>query len=375
MALHSIEAIIEDIRQGKMVIMVDDEDRENEGDLVMAAEKVTPFHINFMARFARGLICLPLTKEKCAQLKLPLMVMENHSAFRTNFTTSIEAAQGVTTGISAQDRAHTILSAAQPNAQPKDIVQPGHVFPIMSQPGGVLVRAGHTEASTDLARLAGLTPAGVLCEILNEDGSMARRPQLEVFAKQHQLKMGTIADLIRYRLRHEPTVKEVKRTLIETRFGQFECVAFVDEVTQQQHMAFLYGSPRKDEGAWVRVHVHDILEVALCTRGRWPLEAAFSFVAQSQAAGAVLLLEQPILSEAGLCEKMQKLSVVGTPKEKKEQAMKEERLIGIGSQILSALGFGKIAVLGEKKQYCGLSGFGLEVVQYLSFEQANGKRV
>lgn len=200
MTIHQIEDIIEDIRQGKMVVMMDDEDRENEGDIILAAEKVTAEHINFMIRFARGLVCLPLTKIHCEALRLPMMVSNNHSKFGTNFTVSIEAAFGVTTGISAQDRAHTILTAVAPHAKPEDLVHPGHIFPIMAQPGGVLVRAGHTEASVDLTRLAGLRPAAVLCEILNEDGTMARRPELEIFAKKYDLKIGTIAALIQYRL-------------------------------------------------------------------------------------------------------------------------------------------------------------------------------
>lgn len=208
MPIHGIEEIIEEIRQGNMVIMMDDEDRENEGDLIMAAEKVTPMHINFMIRFARGLVCLPLTPEHCQRLNLPLMAAQNRSQFSTNFTVSIEAANGVTTGISAHDRAHTIRTAVSPQVKSEDIVQPGHIFPIMAKSQGVLERAGHTEASVDLARLAGFQPAAVICEILNEDGTMARRPQLELFAKEHQLKIGTIASLIAYRSRENRGAKE-----------------------------------------------------------------------------------------------------------------------------------------------------------------------
>lgn len=206
MTIHRTEDIIEDIRQGKMVVMIDDEDRENEGDIIMAAEKVKPEHITFMAREACGLICLPLSKERCEQIGLSRIVGNNHSRFAANFTLSIEAAEGVTTGISAIERAHTILTAIQPNATPFDVVQPGHVFPIMAEPGGVLVRGGHTEASVDLAQLAGLAPAGVLCEILNEDGSMARLPELIIFAKKHGLKLGTIADLVKYRLKMQAAI-------------------------------------------------------------------------------------------------------------------------------------------------------------------------
>ena len=225
---NSTEEIIEDLRQGRMVVIMDDEDRENEGDLVMAAELVTPAAVNFMARYGRGLICLTLTREHCRQLRLPLMVGVNESAHRTNFTVSIEAADGVTTGISATDRATTILAAVKPDAQPQDIVQPGHIFPLMAQPGGVLVRAGHTEAGCDLVRLAGLTPAAVIVEILNEDGSMARRPDLELFAREHGLKIGTIADLIQYRVRHEKTVERVHDCLLPTEYGNFRMHAYQD---------------------------------------------------------------------------------------------------------------------------------------------------
>lgn len=208
MTIHTIEEIIEDIRQGKMVVMMDDEDRENEGDIIMAACKVTPWHINFMARYARGIICLPLPKERCEQLGLPLMVPGSFSHFMANFTVSIEASSGVTTGVSASDRAHTVLTAMKLDAKPGDISQPGHVFPIMAQAGGVLTRKGHTEASVDLTHLAGLIPGAVICEVLNEDGTMARRPQLEQFVKEHGLKLGTIDSLIRYRMNREPTLKE-----------------------------------------------------------------------------------------------------------------------------------------------------------------------
>lgn len=208
MTINTIEEIIEDIRQGKMVVMMDDEDRENEGDIIMAASKITPWHINFMARFARGIVCLPLPATRCKQLGLALMVPGNISHFMANFTVSIEASSGVTTGVSAHDRAHTVLTAIKPDAKPKDISQPGHVFPIMAQEGGVLTRKGHTEASVDLTTLAGLTPGAVICEVLNEDGTMARRPQLEVFVKEHGLKLGTIESLIRYRLNLASTLKE-----------------------------------------------------------------------------------------------------------------------------------------------------------------------
>jgi len=219
MKLNSIPEIVEDIRQGRMVVLIDDEDRENEGDLVMAASMVKPEDINFMARFGRGLICMPITRERCAQLNLPLMVNKNEARFATNFTISMEAAEGITTGISAYDRAHTIRTAVRPDAGPTDISQPGHVFPLMTQAGGVLTRAGHTEASADLSMLAGLEPAAVLVEILNEDGTMARRPELEEFARTHDLKIGTIADLIKYRLETERSIECLSRHEVETDFG------------------------------------------------------------------------------------------------------------------------------------------------------------
>jgi 3,4-dihydroxy-2-butanone 4-phosphate synthase len=246
MALNTIEEIIDDLRQGKMVIIMDDEDRENEGDLLMAAEQVTPEAINFMARYGRGLICLTLTRERCQQLRLPLMVGINESPHSTNFTVSIEAASGVTTGISAADRATTVQAAVRPDALPQDLVQPGHIFPLMAQPGGVLVRAGHTEAGCDLARLAGLAPASVIVEILNEDGTMARRPDLEVFAQRHGLKIGTIADLIHYRVANEKTIERVSECNLPTEFGDFRLIAFQDCIDNELHMALVKGgSPRR----------------------------------------------------------------------------------------------------------------------------------
>lgn len=362
--MHSIESIIEDIAQGKMVVIMDDEGRENEGDVIIAAEKVTPFHINFMARFARGLICLPLSKERCQELHLPLMVANNHSKFFTNFTVSIEAATGVTTGISAHDRAHTILTAVADNARPQDIVQPGHIFPIMAQPGGVLIRAGHTEASTDLARLAGLKPAAVLCEILNEDGTMARYSELVKFSKRHGLKLGTIADLIRYRLARETTLKEIARSNFPTQWGNFQLVVFNDQILGNNHFALVYGTPQKDSLASVRVHVSDpILDIpgTPWAEKRWSLEKALAQIAQAQQGALVLLTPQTISSKEWL-GRIETLS--------EQEGSKEGKwpLIGVGSQILSLLGFGKIRVLGEKRHYCALSGFNLEVVEYCPYQ-------
>ncbi|MFZ0467975.1 MAG: 3,4-dihydroxy-2-butanone-4-phosphate synthase, partial [Thiogranum sp.] len=247
MQLNSIEEIIDDIRDGRMVIIMDDEDRENEGDLIMAASLVRPEDINFMATHGRGLICMTLTRERCRQLSLPLMVNDNQDQHSTNFTLSIEAAEGVTTGISAYDRAHTVRSAVQPAARPQDLVQPGHIFPLMARPGGVLTRAGHTEAGCDLARLAGLEPASVIVEILNEDGSMARRPDLEKFAASHGLKVGTIADLIHYRISNEKSVERVADCALATEYGEFHLYAYQDIVNKGLHLALVKGELSADE--------------------------------------------------------------------------------------------------------------------------------
>ncbi|MDH5180954.1 MAG: 3,4-dihydroxy-2-butanone-4-phosphate synthase, partial [Gammaproteobacteria bacterium] len=259
MELNSIEEIIEDFRQGKMVILMDDEDRENEGDLIMAAELVRADDINFMAKFGRGLICLTLTQQRCEQLNLPLMVKSNNDLHSTNFTLSIEAARGVTTGISAADRAVTVRAAVAVNAKPTDIVQPGHIFPLMAQPGGVLTRAGHTEAGCDLARLANLEPAAVIVEILNEDGSMARRPDLEKFAQEHGLKIGTVADLIHYRMQNEKTVERVAGSKLPTKCGDFELHAFKNMIDGQVHLALVKGNLDTSKPVLVRVHVENTL--------------------------------------------------------------------------------------------------------------------
>src|SRR5574344_2740456 len=246
MSLNSIEEIIADIRAGKMVILMDDEDRENEGDLIIASECVTAEHINFMAKHARGLICMPMTRERCELLKLPLMAPRNGSGFGTKFTVSIEAAEGVTTGISAADRARTVQAAVAKNAVADDIVSPGHIFPLRAQPGGVLARAGHTEAACDLARMAGFQPSGVICEIMNDDGSMARRPELEKFAAEHGIKIGTIADLIHYRLVHEHTVERLSERALDSELGQFKLITYRDQVEGQVHLALVKGEIHAD---------------------------------------------------------------------------------------------------------------------------------
>ena len=281
-----------------MVILMDDEDRENEGDLLMCADAVRPEDINFMARFGRGLVCLTLTQEKCRALRLPLMTSDNASGFGTNFTVSIEAAQGVTTGISAQDRALTVRTAVKADAKPEDVVQPGHIFPIMAQPGGVLTRAGHTEAGCDLARMAGRTPASVICEILKDDGTMARRPDLEVFAKEHDLKIGTIADLIRYRLENEHTVERVAETHVQTEFGEFRLVTYQDTVDNTVHLAMVRGTLSAKQPILVRVHIRNMLQDVLGVRHgdfSWPVRRALERIAQ-EGQGVVVLLRKPARS-------------------------------------------------------------------------------
>src|SRR3954447_2141142 len=299
--LNSVEEILEELRAGRMVVIMDDEDRENEGDLLMPASLVRPEDINFMARFGRGLICLTLTRERCRQLRLPLMVSETDRERRTNFTLSIEAAQGVTTGISAYDRAHTVRTAVAPNASPEDLRQPGHIFPIMAQPGGVLTRAGHTEAGCDLARLAGFEPAAVIVEIMNDDGTMARRPDLEVFAKQHNLKIGTIADLIRYRLRNERSVERVSEQNVQTEFGEFRMYTYEDRVHKGQHIALAHGTLDGSEPPLVRVHVADTMRDLLGVRGdsnAWTLRAAMERIARA-GSGVAVILHDPETSNEG----------------------------------------------------------------------------
>ena len=373
MQFYSIEDIIEDIKQGKPVVMVDDEDRENEGDVIFAAEKATPELVNFMVRHARGLVCMPLTEKKCKQLKLPLMVpIGNGAKFSTNFTLSIEAAHGVTTGISAQDRATTILAAANPNALPEDIVQPGHIFPIMAQPGGVLARAGHTEASTDLARLAGFESTAVLCEIMNEDGTMMRGNALFEFCHTHQLKIGTIADLIAYRMKTESTIQAVYEKSLNTPFGNFKLNVFEDTISGMHHYCFIKGVPNKEKEALIRVQVHEpVLDLPVLSHLKtdtWSMEEALTAIDRS-GSGAFVLLAQPTspktnIEQLDLLAHLQSSTGGQCSKPVRERSA-DWRLNGVGSQILSTLGFGKIRVLGSEKRYYGLSGFGLSVVGFM----------
>ncbi len=371
MQLNSIEEIISDIRDGKMVIIMDDEDRENEGDLVMAASMVRPEDINFMARYGRGLICLTLTRERCRQLSLPLMVNDNQDQHATNFTLSIEAAEGVTTGISAYDRAHTVLTAVQPDARPQDLVQPGHIFPLMARPGGVLTRAGHTEAGCDLARLAGLEAAAVIVEILNEDGSMARRPDLEKFALDHGLKVGTIADLIHYRIANEKSVEPVAECDLPTEYGTFRLHAYQDIVNKGLHLALVKGRIDPQQPTLVRVHVQntlgDLFGAQMSDTG-WPLRDAMRRV-NEHGSGVVVVLGQQE-SPRDLVQRMQcynEHEKTGEPVVREERH--ELRTHGIGAQILADLGVKRMHVLSAPMVVHGLSGFGLEVVDYIDGSQ------
>jgi 3,4-dihydroxy 2-butanone 4-phosphate synthase/GTP cyclohydrolase II len=373
-ALNTIPELLEEIHAGRMVVLMDDEDRENEGDLVMAASKVRPEDINFMARYGRGLICLPLTRERCRQLRLPLMVNQNQARYATNFTVSIEAAEGITTGISAYDRAHTIRTAVEPDARPEDLSQPGHVFPLMTQPGGVLARAGHTEASVDLAMLAGLEPAAVLVEILNEDGSMARRPQLEQFARDHGLKIGTIADLIHYRMRNEKTVEEVSVHDVDTDFGPFLAHAYRDRIEDRLHLALVRGSIDPEQPFLVRVHVQnplsDVVSIHRPDFGM-PLRAALAAVDEA-GAGLVLVLGSHMDDDAAL-RLLQQIPEPAIHANGDNRRSRELRTYGIGAQIIADLGIRKMRVLSAPwKKLTGLAGFGLEVVEYI--ETHGGKK-
>jgi len=368
MPLSSIEEIIEDMRQGKMIILMDDEDRENEGDLIIPAQKVTPEVINFMAREGRGLICLTLSAERCQQLNLPQMVSSNTDMHGTNFTVSIEASKGVTTGISAGDRAVTILAATEAGAGPEDIVMPGHIFPLRAEPGGVLTRAGHTEAGCDLARLAGLEPSSAIVEILNEDGTMARRDDLEIFSAQHDIKMGTIADLIHYRIEQEKTIERMESCTLPTEHGDFQLVSYLDAYDKRMHMAMVYGEPDMSKPVLVRVHVQntlcDILGAQLeeCSHS---LDKAMTHIAKA-GEGVIVVLRNADSSDAilqGIKKYKQLEKGVNLP-----QASHDLRTYGLGAQILLDLGIRDMRILGSKVKLHGLSGFGLEISDYVDFD-------
>ena len=368
MKLNTPKEIIEDIRHGKMVILMDDEDRENEGDLIMAADMLTPEHINFMVTHARGLVCLPMTEDRARNLNLTLMVDNNNAQFATNFTVSIEAAEGVTTGISAADRARTIQAAVAANAKASDIVQPGHIFPLVAKNGGVLTRAGHTEAAVDLARLAGRSDAGVIVEILNDDGSMARRPDLEKFAKKHDLKIGTIADLIEYRNHNETTVERIAKCKLPTSHGEFDLYTFKDTIDQQVHFAMVKGEVTEMDAPLVRVHLQntfsDMLGSDRSVNRSFSIDDGLAKVAEQ---GGVFVL-------LGKQENQQDL--INVVKRFEAEDLGENvapakwtgtsRNVGVGSQILAQLGVSKMRLLSSPKKYHALSGFGLEVVEYVS---------
>jgi 3,4-dihydroxy 2-butanone 4-phosphate synthase/GTP cyclohydrolase II len=371
--LNSVEEILDELRAGRMVVVMDDEDRENEGDLLMPASLVRPEDINFMARFGRGLICLTLTRERCRQLRLPLMVSETDRERRTNFTLSIEAAQGVTTGISAYDRAHTVRTAVAPNASPEDLRQPGHIFPIMAQPGGVLTRAGHTEAGCDLARLAGFEPAAVIVEIMNDDGTMARRPELEQFARSHNLKIGTIADLIRYRLRNERSVERISEQNVQTEFGEFRLYMYEDHVQRDVHLALTHGPITDATIPLVRVHVADTLRdlVGVRTSARaWTLRAAMERVAQAGSGVIVILRDHE--TPRDLVDAVRALGETNNPTLSAQPAspLAEPmggvlRTYGVGAQILKDLGVRRMRVLSAPRQLSGISAFDLEIESYV----------
>ncbi len=366
--MNTIEEIIEDLRQGKMVIIMDDEDRENEGDLVMAAAFTRPEDINFMARYGRGLICLTLTSERCQQLRLPLMTNENKTAHSTNFTVSIEAATGVTTGISAADRARTVQCAVAPDAKADDLVQPGHIFPLMAKSGGVLNRAGHTEAGCDLARLAGVEPASVIVEILNEDGSMARRPDLEVFAKQHNLKIGTIADLIHYRIQHENTLERISQCNFPTEFGNFRLYAYQDRNDNNLHLALVMGQVSGDEPILVRVHARNLLDDVFASKRSdcsISIRAAMQKIAE-EGRGVLVVIRQAD-SNKSLVELIHRYQLEdnGVVSQTYPPEAADWRMTGTGARILADLGVHKLKVLGTQKKYVGLSGFDLEVSEHI----------
>lgn len=368
MPLNSTEEIIADLRAGRMVVIMDDEDRENEGDLLLAADCVTPEAINFMATHGRGLICLTLTKERCERLRLPLMVDRNAAPHGTAFTVSIEAAEGVTTGISAADRARTVQAAVASEAGPADLVQPGHVFPLMAQPGGVLVRAGHTEAGCDLARLAGFEPSAVIVEILKEDGSMARRADLEAFAEIHGLKIGTIADLIHYRVANEKAVRCEQTGQLTTAYGDWRVSAYRDTIDDELHLALVKGELDPERPTLVRVHLQNSLCDLFGTRHAscgWPLQDVMHQIDEAGEGVVVVLRNRD--QDQDLLARLDALSDL--PPEARRPASRSERAelrtYGIGAQILADLGVRKMRVMSAPKSMHGISGFDLEVVEYV----------
>ncbi len=354
--MNSTKELIADIKKGKMVILVDDEDRENEGDLVVASSHVTPEHINFMAKFGRGLICLTLTEEKCKKLKLPLMVEKNEAKLGTNFTVSIDAAKNISTGISASDRAKTIKAAIKKNANDKDIVRPGHIFPLISHSGGVLYRAGHTEAGCDLASLAGLESSSVICEILNEDGNMARLPDLEKFAERHNLKIGTIADIIEFRSKRERLIKKIDEKVIETDFGRLNLRLYSDLLSNNIHLVLVKGKILKNDNVLVRVHEPlSILDFIKNTRHSWPPLKALELL-KNEKKGVIVFLNYS--------ESQKKLENIFSNDETYD-SKQELRNYGIGSQILVDIGVSKMKLMASPRKMPSMAGFGLQVTEFI----------
>ena len=360
--LSKTEDILEDLKKGKMVLIVDDESRENEGDFIMAASKVTPDDINFMSKYARGLICLTLTRERCKQLNLPLMKTDTDSKHETNFTISIEASEGVTTGISAYDRAHTIRTAVMPDATSNHISRPGHIFPLMAQPGGVLTRAGHTEAGCALTRLAGFEPAAVIVDIMSDDGSMARLPELEKIAKDHDIKIGTIEDLIKYRTKHEKTVIRENESLINTEFGEFNLVSYEDILSKTAHIALIKGDIKKDKSTFVRVHIQNTIKDILNSshHSGWPLKNAMQRI-NKEGNGVVLILRW----NESVNDIIKDIEKIKDPDVVLSQDF-DRRTLGVGGQILSDLGVTKMKLLSSPKTFYGLGGYGLEIEEYIT---------
>ncbi|MTI14481.1 bifunctional 3,4-dihydroxy-2-butanone-4-phosphate synthase/GTP cyclohydrolase II [Sansalvadorimonas verongulae] len=369
MQLNTAQELIEDIRQGRMIILMDDEDRENEGDLIIAAEKITPEIINFMCTHARGLICMPMTAERCDYLGLHQMTANNQEAQSTAFTVSIEAATGVTTGISAADRARTVQVAINPMSRAQDIVQPGHIFPLRAMEGGVLQRAGHTEAGVDLARMAGLEAGAAIVEIMNEDGTMARRPDLERFAETHGLKIGTIADLIHYRILNEKTVNRESERVLSTVYGDFRMTEYRDTMSGRTHLALAMGQPEADKPTLVRVHqaetFRDFLGVRKEGSTSWPLPAAMARIAK-EGEGVLVLLDSDEYDDLGT-------SLASfSSKEKTHHSTGAHAgvymTIGTGSQILRDQGVGKMRLLSSPLRFSAISGFDLEVTENIPCE-------
>ncbi len=366
MAISTIEEILEDFRQGKMVLIMDDEDRENEGDLIIAADVITPQHVTFFARHACGLICLTLTEQRAQQLNLPLMVENNSSLHETNFTVSIEAADGITTGISAADRARTVRVAVAKNARPVDIVMPGHIFPLIAKRGGVLTRAGHTEAGCDLARMAGYEPASVIVEVMNEDGTMAKRPELEIFADKHGIKLGTIADLIQYRTVYDKTIELVDQKDVNTAHGEFQLRTYTDKVSDCIHYALLKGNITEENPCLVRVQTLNVLRDIIGTERpgyakSWSLTDSMARI-QAEGTGVVVIVGHDT-TQAETLAQVEHFPQIPSVRSKSETGV--YRVIGTGSQILRDIGVGKMRLLSSPTRFNAISGFHLEVVEFV----------